>query len=343
MEWLDAVELSTPKRFPFTATSSREARGWQRRARNALAKCVGFLNQERIPLEPKNSGRRDRGTYIRYKVIIRTSLQSHMPMYVLIPKTAPRPLPCVLALHGHGYGVKDVVGLWEDGSERLDPRGSIVHHDFGCTLAEQGFLVIAPEASCFGERRLPEDLVGKPETNSCHRVATYALMLGGSAAGMRVWDAMRAVDYLETLKEADTSRLGAMGVSGGGMHTFLSTALDTRIKACVISGYFCDWRKSILSMPHCTCNFVPGLLNIGHLQDLAGLIAPRPCLVENGDHDHLFPLNEVQQTITSARRAWKVFDADNLLQTDFFEGRHEVGGNKAYRFLAEHLSTVPVS
>ena len=43
-------------------------------------------------------------------------------------------------------------------------------------------------------------------------------------------------------------RIGKMGISGGGMHTFFSTALDTRIKACVISGYYSTFRDSILAI-----------------------------------------------------------------------------------------------
>jgi hypothetical protein len=164
------------------------------------------------------------------------------------------------------------------------------------------------------------------------------MMLGGSVVGIRVWDAMRAVDYLETLKDADTSRLGAMGISGGGMHTFFSTALDKRIKACVISGYFSQWRQSILSLDHCTCNFVPGLLKLGELSDLAGLIAPRPCLVENADHDQFFPLAGVKKAIAESRKAWQAFGKPELLETDIFEGRHTVHGVKAYEFLTKHLT-----
>ena len=178
---------------------------------------------------------------------------------------------------------------------------------------------------------------GNPTPYTCHNVGSYAMMLGGSAAGLRVWDGMRAVDYLETLREADASRLGAMGISGGGMHTFFSTAIDERIKACVISGYFCEWRQSILAMHHCTCNFVPGLLKVGKLSDLAGLIAPRPCLVENADHDPIFPIEHVKETVRRARRAWDVFGAGDRLETDYFMGRHEIGGGKAYEFLGREL------
>ena len=219
-----------------------------------------------------------------------------MPLYVLVPKGLTGPAPCVLALHGHGYGVRDIVGLWEDGSERWEADG--YHKDFGCALAERGFVVVAPEISCFGERRadyssLAAELTG-PVPTTCHNAATYAFMLGGSVMGLRVWHGMRAVDYLATRPEADVARLGAMGISGGGAHTYFSAACDDRIRACVISGYFCDWRQSILTFHHCTCNFVPGLLAHGELSDFAGLIAPRPCLIEAGLRDTIFPIDGVR-------------------------------------------------
>ena len=162
-------------------------------------------------------------------------------------------------------------------------------------------------------------------------------MLGGSVAGLRVWDGVRAVDYLASMKNADVSRLGVMGISGGGMHAFFSACLDTRIKAAVISGYFCDWRDSILAINHCICNFVPGILKLGELSDLAGLIAPRPLLVESGTRDDIFPIEAVKRAVRKTRRAWEVFGAVKDLQTDYFEGTHQVGGGNAYAFLAEHL------
>jgi len=333
---LDAISARIEPTCRFDATDAKAARAWQRRSRKQLAACVGFLDREAVPLAPKVVQTVDRGSYIRRKVILRTAAEATMPVYTLTPKDAPRPLPCVLALHGHGYGVADIVGLWEDGAERRTPDG--YHKDFGCALAQRGFLVIAPEISCFGERQADYSRLGpSPVPSTCHNAATYAMMLGGSMVGLRIFDGMRAIDYLATLGEADITRLGAMGISGGGMHTFFSTALDTRIRACVISGYFCDWRHSILAMHHCTCNFVPGLLRLGELSDLAGLIAPRPTLVEAGAHDEIFPIAPVRKTIRRARRAWKAFGASDLLAADIFSGRHQISGAMAYDFLAKHL------
>jgi len=333
---LDDLNARLEPTCRFTATDPKAARAWQRRTRKRLADCVGFLDRTPVPPAAKVVQTVDRGGYIRRKVILRTAESATMPVYTLTPKHAPRPMPCVLALHGHGYGVADIVGIWEDGSERLAPDG--YHKDFGCALAERGFLVIAPEISCFGERRADySHLAPSPAPTTCHHASTYAMMLGGSMVGLRVFDGMRAVDYLATLGEADVTRLGAMGISGGGMHTFFSAALDTRIRACVISGYFCDWRHSILAMHHCTCNFVPGLLKLGELSDLAGLIAPRPCLIEAGTHDEIFPVGPVRKTVTRARRAWRAFNAPRNLATDIFPGRHQISGAAAYDFLARHL------
>ena len=60
-------------------------------------------------------------------------------------------------------------------------------------------------------------------------------------------------------------------------------------------------------------------------------------LVENGTKDEIFPIQHVKKTVGKARRAWEVFGAGGALATDYFEGRHAIGGAKAYDFLAKHL------
>ncbi len=334
---LDAATAATKREFAFSARNRTQARAWQHRAHKALSDCLGFLDEKKISPAAKEIERVDRGSYVRHKIVLRTMPHAQLPLYLLIPKGIKKPRPAVLALHGHGYGVKDIVGLWEDGTERRTADG--YHRDFGCALAERGFVVAAPEISCFGERLMRNHATFGSTCLSatCHNVATYAIMLGKSAAGMRVLDALRVVDYLQTRREIDGSAIGAMGISGGGMHTFFSAAIDPRIKASVISGYFCDWRDSILSIFHCTCNVVPGLLNLGELSDLSGLLAPRPLLVEHGVRDPIFPIARVKAAVEKSRRAWKAFGAPSGIETDYFEGRHRINGDAAYAFLAKHL------
>ena len=121
------------------------------------------------------------------------------------------------------------------------------------------------------------------------------------------------------------------------MHTFFSTCLDTRIKACVVSGYYSTFQGSVLAMNHCACNFVPGLHAFGEMYDLVGLIAPRPMLVEAATYDNIFPLAGVKQSVVRARKVYDVFKARGRFETDYFEGRHQISGARAYDFLGEYL------
>ncbi len=156
--------------------------------------------------------------------------------------------------------------------------------------------------------------------------------------GIRVGDGRRLVDYLETRPEFDTGRLGAMGISGGGMHTFFSTCIDERIRACVVSGYYSTFRDSLFAMAHCPCNYVPGLAEFGEMHDLAGLIAPRPMLVEAGTHDPIFPVSAVRSGLAKARSVYGVLGAGDGVKADIFSGRHQISGARAYGFLREALA-----
>lgn len=216
--------LYRPEEAPlrFTAQTAEAARVWQSHTRQALSEAVGFQDMPPVPAEAQVIETVDKGDYVREKVLLRTTPWTVMPVYILKPKGASGPLPVVVAFHGHGYGVKDIVGLWEHGEERDLPDG--YHKDFGVALCKRGFLVAAPEISCFGERQtdfsyLDRDF-GQDVPYTCHHTATLAFHLGGSVVGLRALDGVRLVDYLETLPEANIQRLGAMGISGGGMHTF---------------------------------------------------------------------------------------------------------------------------
>jgi len=335
-------QLYSPESAPyrFQAQNIEDAQAWQIRTRAALNEVIGFQHLPGVDFEPKIIETVDKGEYVREKVLIRTTEYSTMPVYLLIPKAGTRPLPVALAFHGHGYGVKDIVGLWEDGNERETPDG--IQQHFAVELCRKGLAVAAPEISCFGERQtdfsyLRTD-IGQGVPSTCDHTARLAFHLGGSVVGLRVFEGKRLVDYLETRPEFDTTRLGVMGLSGGGMHVFFSTALDERIKACVISGYYSTFKDSILAMHHCACNFVPGLHQFGEMHDVVGLIAPRPMLVEAGTYDPIFPIEAVKRSVEIARHnVYRVFGCPERVETDYFEGRHRINGAGAYDFLREKI------
>ncbi len=335
-------KLYSPAAAPyrFQARSLPDALAWQASTRKALGQTLGFQDLPPVDLSPEKIEEVDRGDFTREKVLLWVSGHALMPVYILKPKTGTAVYPVVIAFAGHGYGAKEIVGLWEDGSERETADG--IYKDFAVGLARKGFLVAAPEISCFGERQTDfsylDPLLGSPVPEStCAHTAMLAFHLGGSAVGLRVQEGKRLVDYLATRADVDITRLGAMGLSGGGMHTFFSTCMDERIKACVISGYFSTFEKSILAMHHCPCNFIPGAARFGEEYDLIGLIAPRPVLIEAATHDPIFPIWSVIESVARARQVYDVFSAPGSLETDFFEGRHQIGGRRAFDFLKENV------
>jgi hypothetical protein len=275
----------TPEKAPhrFQAERVAAAQAWQTTTRQALAQTIGFQDQPPVPFESQQIEVVDKGDYIREKVLIRVAPHSVMPVYLLVPKESRQPAPTVVAFHGHGYGVKDIVGLWQDGAERNTPEG--YHKDFAVALCRRGFVVAAPEIAGFGERQTDFSYLNN--------------LIGQSAP---------------------------------------TTCLDERIKACVISGYFSTFKNSILAMHHCACNFVPGLHAFGEMYDLVGLIAPRPLLVEAGDYDPIFPMEAVKRSIVRTNEVYGLFGAGGQVETDYFEGRHQISGNRAYDFLWEKLT-----
>lgn len=325
--------------YHFSAKTPDQANQWRKRTAASLEKTLGFQTTPPVAPRPRSLEEVDKGDYIRRKILIQTTSHSAMPVYLLVPKQPTKPLRTVLAFHGHGYGVKDIVGLWEDGSERDVPDG--YHKDFAVELCRRGMLVAAPEIACFGERETDfshlDTTMGQVAPTTCAHAAVLASHLGFTILGFRIYEMKRLIDFLASRKECDPSHLGVMGISGGGMLTFFLTAIEQRIKACVISGYFSTFKDSILAMHHCPCNFVPGLGRFGEMYDLAALIAPRPMLIEAGSRDPIFPIAAVRKSVTKTRRIYRLFNADQKLQCDYFPGRHQISGKKAYDFLSHEL------
>jgi dienelactone hydrolase len=294
-----------------------EMRAWQTRLRQRLAAATGLDR-----LQPGKPGfevvRTHPGDgYTHEEIVFEARPSCIVNAHLLLPIRLTEPRPAVLCLPGHGVGVDAIVGL------REEPY----HADFALQCVRHGFPTLAIEQCSFGKRRTND------RENSCHQDSTTALMLGETVTGWRVFDAMRALDLLEGLPGVDANRLATMGISGGGLTSLWTAALDERVHTAVVSGYFNTFRDSILSVDHCVDNFVPGVLRLCEMPDFAGLIAPRRLFVESGTRDELFPVEAFRRAVARAREIYAAFDVPERFRFEEFEGDHRFHGVEAFKFL----------
>jgi hypothetical protein len=237
---------------------------------------------------------------------------------------------------GHGRGVDDIIGVDENGRDRINKDG--YQHDFAIQVTEHGMAALAIEPIAFGCRRDPLTRKKVLTTSACQPVAGAALLLGQTMIGWRVYDVMRAIDWIETRKDLDANRIGCMGISGGGTCTLFSTALEPRLRVAMVSGYLNTFRDSIMSLSHCMDNYIPGILNWAEMYDIAGLIAPRPLFVESGERDNIFPIQASRASFARVKQIYEVFGAAGETAQETFDDAHSFYGVKGLPFLAKHLS-----
>ena len=260
-----------------------------------------------------------------------------VPCQVLRPRKmeSDKKNPAILCSHGHGpYGKDPVAGV------RSSPGHiqNITDHNYnyGQQMAQAGFLTLCPDLRVFGERRDKDDRFEGQDP--CNMNFIKGALLGVYTLTLNIHDLRCCVDYLETRPEVDPRRIGMMGLSQGGTMTTFTTAAEPRIKAADIIGYVNPWlRFAIGRSQFCGSQFVPGIHRWLDTDDIAGLIAPRPLLLEMGIYDDCFPIQDLLAGYEGVRRIYRAAGCEDRLWADIFPGPHGFGGNKTFEFFKKFL------
>lgn len=326
--WRQAAELPAAAR-----------RDWQEQFRQEFTSALGGLNHwERPPLDAQVRDVRQLDGYRRESLVFTTRPGLRATGYFLIPDGCGTRRPAVLCTPGHGRGVDTLVGIAADGSQRGLNNPDEYANDYALGCVARGYPTLALESVGFGERRDPDIQARSADASSCSRDSMAALMLGETLAGWRVWDAMRGLDYLQTRADCvDPAQLAVMGISGGGLVSLFLAALDPRIAVAVVSCYFNTFAASILSVDHCVDNYVPGLLELCEMPDLAALIAPRALFVEGGREDPIFPHSAFLAAVAQAQEIYAACGCPDSFDAESFDGGHRFYGTGAFQFLERRL------
>lgn len=329
-------------RLRFAGGDARAALAWQRRARRALARHLGLHRLTSCPPRARLLETRRIGALTREKWLIAVEPGVRMPFYLFVPPLKPgERRPLVLCPHGHCSGGKAAVAGCDETPE-IRVAIAEYHYDYGRRIAEAGALTACPDARGFGERREPlRQAADQILRSSCHNLMLAGAPLGLTVQGLWTWDLMRLLDVLQHDRRVDPRRVGCVGLSGGGLQTLNLAALDKRVKACVVSGYFYGFRESLLVLSdNCACNLVPHLWEDFDAGDIGALIAPRGLWIETGDADPLNGrggLKNVRPQVAITRRVFAALGAARQVRHDVFAGAHRWEGTRSVPWLLARL------
>ena len=231
-----------------------------------------------------------------------------------LPKKATPPLAAVLYVCGHNP----------------HPLGAkIGYQDRGIWFAEHGTACLVLDTLEFGE------VAGVH--HGLHDLNTWNWQSRGYIpSGVEVWNAMRAIDYLESRPDIDRTRIGMTGISGGGSTTWFTAAVDDRIAAAapVCSTYtFGSQAAHWVAAGQCDCIF----FNNTFLVDfpvVGALIAPRPLIICSGRKDGDFPPDGYHEVYRRSKRIFDLHDgkdSERIKEVDDDVGHSDIPSSSRRR------------
>ena len=235
---------------------------WEARKKNLKSCLLEALRLNKLPAYPINkpiiTPKRQHNGYTVENIAIEILNGVWINGSLYKPLKYKRQLPVILNPDGH----------WE--KQRYRPDAQI-----RCAaLAKMGAMAFSYDLFAWGESLLQFKLED-------HRKSL--------SQTIQALGAIRILDYLLSLKEADKTRVGITGGSGGGSHTVLMTAIDDRIKfsapVVAISSYFYGGCPCESGMPVHFCS--GGTDNV----EIAAMAAPKPQLFisDGGDWTDKMP------------------------------------------------------
>lgn len=325
-------ELYEKRPFPFEGKTADEIKITAEEIREKAISAFGIDNipEKTESLSPVLLKSEKRKGYEIKTFSVKICQNLNMLYYILIPEKKNG--FGVVAVCGHGYGVRQILRQSKSGKYRKINFFDNYQKNFAEELALRGNTVIAFEPVAFGKARLKKDSKKPFYISSCETVSMHSLMYGFTTAALRIYQAQRCIDLLSN---ENISRFGIMGISGGGLVALYTALIDKRIEKTVVSGYVNTFGTSVLKRWHCTDNFIPGLLTIGDMYDFAAALAPRKLLVECGEKDKLFFVEGSLEAVKKISAVYEKLGVKENFTADIHSGKHEISGKASFDFFGK--------
>jgi dienelactone hydrolase len=284
---------------------------WQRQRPELRRQLLFMLGLDPLPektdLHATVTGTVNGDTFIVEKL----HFQSRPGLYVTAnfyrPKNVDKPAPAILFLCGHSQVKRDGVSY--------GAKAAFQHH--AAWFARHGYCCLVIDTLQLGE-------IEGLHHGTYREKMWWWISRGYTPAGVEAWNAVRAIDYLETRPEVDRSKIGVTGRSGGGAYTWWLAAIDDRPACFVPVAGMTDLENHVVDgciEGHCDCMYMVNLYG-WDFAEVAALAAPRPVLFSNTDKDKIFPLDGVNRTHAKLKRIYQLHSAANKLGLLITEGPH---------------------
>jgi dienelactone hydrolase len=263
--------------------------------------------------------------------------EERVPVLMVRPEKENKKLPVVIVLHGTGGSKEGERGWLTD-------------------LAKRGIIGVAIDARYHGERARGAK---RADAYNAAIVRAWKAKEGEKQEYPfyydTCWDLWKTVDYLKTRADVDGDRIGMVGISMGGIQTWLAASVDERVKVIVpaIAVQSFRWslendqwqgRANTIRAAHeaaakdlgekvvnrrvCRAlwnKVVPGILDQFDCPSMLRLAAGRPLLILNGEKDPNCPLAGAKLAIQEATEAYRKAEASDKLKVMIAAGvKHQV-------------------
>lgn len=287
---------------------------------------IGRLPEPDRPASPKTRRIYDHADFEGHEVVLDVWEDVFAYGVLLVPKGL-RPgerRPVVVAQHGLEGRPTDLA------DPDVDHRA---YHRYGARLAQEGFVVYAPQNPYIGRDRF------RQIWRKAHplKLSLYSFIVGQH---------QQTLAWLKSLPFVDGDRIGFYGLSYGGKTAMRIPPLLDDYALSICSADFNEWvwkntsttdRYSYLfTQEYDMLEF--DFASVINYAELATLMAPRPFMVERGHSDGVAPDEWVAYEFAKVRRFYNRLGLGDKTEIEFFDGPHEIHGKGTFDFLRKHLA-----
>lgn len=237
----------------------------------------------------------------------------------MTPRDHAGKLPLLITQHGGGGCPEAICDL--------DTR--VNYHSFGPEAVKRGYAVWAPFVL------MQVGYGGDPDLEANRRALDRkARLVGTSIVGIELFKIARGLEsILRARPEIDPERVGMTGLSWGGYYTLHAMAAISTIKVGVCSGIFGEWKRGP-SIPEMQ---FPDIASTFGLVQVAGLICPRPLMIQNGIADTVVPIAGARKGAPLVASFYERLDIADRFAYSEHPGGHEYDNETLFAFFAKHL------